>query len=110
MGVSATTTGLIVLALRTGGPLIGRLFGAVVKTRAELDADRDRIIAALRSELADYQRRVEAAVTRANAAEASAASCRQEVKALNEFIDTLMERLGTTRERVENGEPWPRRR
>jgi hypothetical protein len=39
MGVSATTTGLIVLALRTGGPLIGRLFGAVVKTRAELDAE-----------------------------------------------------------------------
>jgi hypothetical protein len=109
VGVSAGTTGLIVVILRAGGPLIGKLFGAVLKTRAELDHDRDRITAALREEVADWRRRTETAVSQAKAAEESAARCRAEVMKLNEFVDTLLGRLGTTRERVENGEPWGRR-
>lgn len=109
VGASAATTGLIVALLRAGGPLISRLFGSVLKTRAELDADRDRIILGLRAEVDDWKRRTNTAVDRASAAEQEATRLRIEVASLNEFVDTLLGRLGTTRARVEAGEPFSRR-
>lgn len=107
VGLSATTTGIIIALLRAGGPLISKLFGAVVKTRAELDADRDRIIENLREEVEDWKRRTETTQKRAAAAEHEARDLRDQLRDLNVFIDTLLARLGTTRTAVEAGEPIP---
>jgi hypothetical protein len=106
IGASASTTALVVAILRWAGPLVAKLFGSVLKTRAELDSDRDRVIEGLRSEIADWQRRLDAALERATAAEAQAAACREENHKLEEFIDTFLLRMGTTREAVEQGD-WP---
>lgn len=106
VGLSAGTTGLIIVALRAGGPLIQKLFGAVVKTRAELDADRDRIIDNLREEVEDWKRRTETAQHRAEEAEKAASRLREQLRDLNAFVDTLLVRLGTTRAQVESGEPF----
>lgn len=105
IGASAGTTALVIAALRAGGPVIGKLFGAVVKTRAELDADRDRIIDNLREEVDDWKRRTETAQHRAEAAEREARSLREQLRDLNSFVDMLLARLGTTRAQVEAGEP-----
>lgn len=110
VGLSAGTTLLIVAILRAGGPLVSKMLGAVVKTRAELDADRDRIIDNLREEIEDWKRRTDTATSRAAAAEKEARSLRDKVRELDSFIDTLLQRLGTTRAQVEAGEPFSRSR
>lgn len=112
VGFPAITTLAIIGLLRAGGPIFARLFGNLLKTRgemkAELDADRDRVIANLRLELDDWKRRLAEANTRASSAENEAAQARAEVARLNTFIDTLLARLGTTRAAVESGDPWGR--
>jgi chromosome segregation ATPase len=106
IGASAATTALVIAVLRAGGPIIGKLFGAVLKTRAELDADRDRIIDNLREEIDDWKRRTDTASRRAESAEREARKLRDQLRDLNAFVDTLLSRLGTTRAAVEAGEPF----
>lgn len=102
VGASATTTGAVIVVLRWAGPMVSRLAGTMLKTRAELDKDRDRIITNLREEVSDLTRRLETTEVRAEKAE-------KEVEHLNLFIDTLLRRLGTTRRAIEAGEPFGRR-
>lgn len=109
-GVSVGTTAAIIAGLRFAGPLFGKIFGAALKTRAQLDQDRDRIITNLRDEIGDLTRRLDEEEEQNKRLLTQAKECKDEVENLNTFIDTLLTRLGTTRKKVENGEPLPLQR
>lgn len=102
-GASVVTTALIVGGLHYAVPILSKMLGGIITTRSELDADRDKII--------ETQRAWNAALeVRLAKTEADLQAALAEVESLNHFIDTLVRRLGTTRERVERGGPLPRRR
>lgn len=112
LGAGVGAVAIVVALYRVMVPLASRVLGKYLETRKTLDSDRDRIIANLRAEIDDYRRRLETqekltrdANLRADAAEAKANATAEDLHELNEFIDTLLERLGTTRERVADGEP-----
>lgn len=107
IGASAATTALVVALLRYAGPLVSKLFGTVLKTRAELDADRDRIITNLRSELDDMNRRLNDCNTGWNLARAESATAKARTVQLEGFIDRFLARYGLDRSAIEQGEPWP---
>lgn len=98
---------IVIAILRWAGPAAGRLVGGVLKTRAELDADRDRIIDNLREEIGDMQRRLDTCTTGWAAARAEAVTAKNRVAALEGFIDRFLERYGLNREAIEHGEAWP---
>jgi len=98
---------VVLLALRAVGPLAGRFFGTLLKSRAELDADRDRIIAQLRAEINDWERRLKVANDRAKVAEDRAALAEERIAALEAFIDRFLARFGLDRASIDRGEAWP---
>lgn len=96
--------GTLIAMIRLLGPLAQKLVGGLLRTRAELDADRDRIILNLRAEIDDHARRLKECEIRRTAAIGR-------VDEQEKFIDQLLRHLGLDRATIEaNGGAIPSRR
>lgn len=83
---------VIIGAIRLLGPLATRFVGSVLRTRAELDADRDRIILNLRAEVDDHKRRLKDCEDGRQEVIERADELQQRVNDLESFRDEVLNR------------------
>lgn len=94
---SALSAGGLVLVWRYGFPVMKGMAGGLFVVQRQLAADRDRIVAQLRGEIADLQRQLDREIGRSKAAEARITELESALADEREFTNRLLTRLGWKR-------------